>query len=136
MSQAELTTVAVFPPGSFLENLAVRADGSILVTEILHKQLWYVRPAAAAPADPVPVHTFDQFTMGIVEAEPDAFYVNTSDPFTAHESFLHRLDLRHWHPGELVRAETVLKLPGRAGGLNGSCLLAPGVIVLADSLAG
>ena len=34
-STAKLTTVAVFPENSFLENLAVRADGSILVTEIL-----------------------------------------------------------------------------------------------------
>jgi hypothetical protein len=36
ISSAKLTTVAVFPRSSFLENLAVRADGSILVTEILH----------------------------------------------------------------------------------------------------
>ena len=39
---AELTTVAVWPIGSFLENVAVRADGSMLVTELLKKQLWYV----------------------------------------------------------------------------------------------
>ena len=129
--------MAVFPPDSFLENLAVRADSSILVTEILQQQLWYVPPPAAdGPAEPVPVHTFDQFTMGIVEAEPDVFYVNTSDPFTVHQSFLHRLDLRQWTHGAPVRAETVLEFPGRASGLNGSCLLAPGVIVLADSLAG
>jgi len=48
----------------------------------------------------MPVHTFDQFTMGITEAESDVFYVNTSDPFTVHESFLHRLDLRDRHPGK------------------------------------
>ena len=136
-SRAKLTAVAVFPPNSFLENPAVRADGSILVTEILQHQLWYVPPPAeGVPAEPVPVHTFDQFTMGIVEAGPDVFYVNTSDPFTTHRSFLHRLDLRHWDPGEPARAETVLEFPGRAGGLNGSCLLAPDVMVLADSLAG
>src|SRR5215831_18064582 len=135
-SLAKLTTVAVFPQNSFLENLVVRADGSILVTEILQKQLWYIPPAAAVPAEPVLVHTFEQFTMGIVEAEPDVFYINSSDPFTAHKSYLHRLDLRHWHPGEPARAERVLAFDERAGGLNGSCLLAPGVIVLADSLAG
>ena len=79
-SRAKLTAVAVFPPNSFLENPAVRADGSILVTEILQHQLWYVPPPAeGVPAEPVPVHTFDQFTMGIVEAGPDVFYVNTSD---------------------------------------------------------
>src|SRR5262249_45669241 len=131
-SRTQLTIVAVFPPNSFLENLAVRADGSILVTEILRKQLWYVpasAPAAAVPAGPVPVHTFDEFTMGIVEAGPDVFYVNTSDPFTAHRSHLHRLDLRRWNPGEAACAERVLEFPAQAGGLNGSSLLAPGVIV-------
>src|SRR6516225_8499401 len=133
-STAKLTTVAVFPENSFLENLAVRADGSILVTEILQRQLWYV-PPGSVPDEPVPVHTFGQFTMGIVEAGPDVFYINTSDPFTAHKSYLHRLDLRHWNPGEPVRAETVLEFPAQAGGLNGSCLLGPGVIVLTDSLA-
>src|SRR6516164_7074982 len=107
-STAKLTTVAVFPENSFLENLAVRADGSVLVTEILQRQLWYV-PTAGVPAEPVPVHTFGQFTMGITEAEPDVFYVNTSDPFTAHQSFLHRLDLRQWTHGAPVRAETVLE---------------------------
>ena len=134
-STAKLTTVAVFPENSFLENLAVRADGSILVTEILQRQLWHI-PPERVPAEPVPVHTFGQFTMGIVEAGPDVFYINTSDPFTAHTSYLHRLDLRQWNPGEPVRSETVLEFPAQAGGLNGSCLLAPGVIVLADSLAG
>src|SRR5215471_5731536 len=125
-SPATLTTMAVFPENSFLENLAVRADSSVLVTKILQKQLWYVPPVAGAvPAEPVPVHTFDQFTMGIVEAEPDVFYVNTSDPFTAHKSYLHRLNLRQWTPGAPVRTETVLEFPGQAGGLNGSCLLAP-----------
>jgi hypothetical protein len=80
-SRARLTTVAVFPQNSFLENLAVRADGSILVTEILQKRLWYVPPAAGAvPAEPGPAHTFDQFTMGIVEAEPDVFYLTSSRP--------------------------------------------------------
>src|SRR5262249_32568341 len=136
-SSAKLTTVAVFPENSFLENLAVRTDGSILVSEILQKQLWYVPPVTGAvPAKPVPMHTFDQFTMGITETEPDVFYINTSDPFTAHQSFLHRLDLRDWRPGNAARPETVLRFPDRAGALNGSCLLAPGVIVLADSMAG
>src|SRR5215469_15310369 len=136
-SLAKLTTVAVFPPDTFLENLAVRPDGSILVTSILQQQLWYIPPApAAVPAEPVLVHTFGQPTMGIVETEPGVFCINTSDPFTAHKSYLHRLDLRRWRPGEPGRAERVLEFDERAGGLNGSCLLAPGVIVLADSLAG
>jgi hypothetical protein len=136
-SLAKLATVAVFPPYYFLENLAVRHDGSILVTAALQKELWYIPPAdAAGQSGPVLVHTFGQLASGIVEAEPDVFYISTSDGYTTYESFLHRLDLRHWAPGEPVRAETVLTFGEPAGGLNGSCLLAPGVIVLADSVAG
>ena len=47
-SLAKLTTVADFPPYYSLENLAVRADGSILVTAALQKELWYIPPAEAA----------------------------------------------------------------------------------------
>jgi hypothetical protein len=136
-SLAKLTTVAIFPQYYFLENLVVREDGSILVTAALQKELWYVPPAdAAAPARPVLVHTFDQLASGIVETEPDVFCITSSDGYTTHESFLHRLDLRQWSPGEPVRPECVLQFADPVGGLNGSCLLAPGVIVLADSVAG
>jgi hypothetical protein len=59
-TRAKLTTIAYFPEQFFLENLAVRADGSILVTVLNHKQLWYVpAPATELPVDPVLVHTFE-----------------------------------------------------------------------------
>ena len=34
--------VAHFPEKYFLENLAVRADGSVLITAVLQKELWSV----------------------------------------------------------------------------------------------
>ena len=37
-----LTPVAYFPEKYFLENLAVRADGSVLITAIWQKELWCV----------------------------------------------------------------------------------------------
>jgi hypothetical protein len=136
-SRATLTTVAVFPRYYSLDDLAVRRDGSILVTAAWRRELWYIPPAGTrAPAEPVLVHTFDQLASGLVETQPDVFHVSTSDGHQGHESFLHRLDLRRWNPGEPVRAETVLRFGGPVGGLAGSCLLAPGVILLADSLAG
>src|SRR5215467_7290412 len=123
-SPAKLTTAAVFPRYYLLENLAVRDDGSILVTAALQKELWYVPPAhAAATAEPVLLHTFGEIASGIVETEPDVFYISTSDGYTMHESFLHHLDLRHWTPAEPVRAETVLKFGHPVGALNGSCVL-------------
>jgi hypothetical protein len=128
---ANITTIVRFPEHYFLENLAVRADGSILVTVLNHKQLWYV-PASdgSQPVTPVLVHTFDGFAMGIVETEPDIFYVSTLDQAT-----LERFDVRGWVPGAPVTPTRVLTFDQPAG-LNGACLLAPRVILLADSLAG
>ena len=130
-ARANLTTIASFPPHFLLENLAVRADGSILVTVLNRKQLWYVpAPIGGQPVTPVPVHTFDGFAMGIVETEPDIFYVSTVDPAT-----LERFDMRGWVPGAPVKPTRILTFDQPAA-LNGACLMAPHVILLADSLAG
>jgi hypothetical protein len=128
---ADISPIASFPPHFFLENLAVRADGSILVTVLNRKQLWYVpAPSGGQPVNPTPVHTFDGFAMGIVETEPDIFYVSTVNPTT-----LQRLDMGGWPPGAPVKPTRVLTFDQPAG-LNGACLMDPHIILLADSLAG
>ena len=38
------TTIATFPPGTFLENLTVRNDGTLLVSDMLSGCIWYVDP--------------------------------------------------------------------------------------------
>src|SRR5258705_2458158 len=126
---ANITTIARVPEHYFLENLAVRADGSILVTVLNHKQLWYVpAPHGSQPVTPALVHTFDGFAMGIVETEPDIFYVST-----LHQATLERVDMRGWIPGAPVKPTRVLTFDQPAG-LNGSCPLAPPGLPLGDSL--
>jgi hypothetical protein len=50
-AHADISPIASFPPHFFLENLAVRADGPILVNLLNHKQLWYVpAPVATQPS--------------------------------------------------------------------------------------
>jgi len=130
-ARANLTTIASFPQHFFLENLAVRADGSILVTVLNHKQLWYVpAPDGSQSVTPVLVHTFDGFAMGIVETQPDIFYVSTVNPTT-----LQRLDMCGWAPDAPVKPTRILTFDQPAA-LNGACLMAPRIILLADSLAG
>lgn len=126
-----LTTVARFPEHYFLENLAVRGDGSVLVTALLHKELWCV-----AGTGPVLVCTFDHLVTGIAEVEPDVFVVNLSDAYTTHESHLARVDLTAWAPGEPVAPEIIFTFDDRVRGLNGSCLLGDGVLLVADCFAG
>ncbi len=134
--QAQLTTVAEFPKTYFLESLAVRADGSFLVTAFNKKELWYVpQPRAEGPVEPLCIHTSDLPTLGLVEIEPDIFLMLAGNIYTTHESFIYRLDLRGWKPGSTLQPELFLEFPKEARGLNGCCLLAPGVLLVADCFA-
>jgi hypothetical protein len=134
---AELTTVAEWPAGSFLEAVAVRADGSMLVTELNKKGLWYVpAPTTGTPVQSVLLHTFDQPPFHIAETSRDVFYVDTSNYLTTHDSYLQRVDLRAWRPGMPVSAEPVLKFPSPVSSVNGSALIAPTVMLVADSAIG
>lgn len=133
----KLSTVATFPKNYFLENLAVRSDNSVLVTAFNHKELWYVPSSNdGQPVEPELLFTFSELPSGIVEVEPDVFYISVGDFYTWKESYLYRLDLNGWKPGQAVHPEAVLHFPQQARGLNGSCAIAPGIIMLADSFAG
>ena len=137
-SPARLTTVATFPPRYFLENLAVREDNSILITVLNTKELWYV-PAAGAglPVTPVRLHTFQQSPMGIVEVERDVFQIATANVYAIPSmANLQRLDLRGWTPGRPVAPTLAFEFSAEARALNGMCLLAPDVLLIADSFAG
>src|SRR5271163_2067728 len=127
--QVSLTIVATFPKNYFLENVAVRADNSVLVTALNHKELWYV-PSSPDGAEVTPrlLFTFPHLAMGIVEAEPDIFYIATSEIYTWVASDLYRLDLNGWTPGKPVHPEEILHFPQPVRGLNGSCVVAPGLI--------
>jgi hypothetical protein len=132
-----LTPVSYFPEGYFLENLAVRADGSVLVTTVQRKELWCVPgPEPRPEVPPVLVHTFEHLIMGIVEAEPDVFIVSLSDLYNTHESHLARIDFDGWTSGKPMCPDIIFTFDKRARGLNGSTMLGPRVLALADCFAG
>ena len=132
-----LTPVAYFPQKYFLENLAVRADHSILITAVLQKELWWVPPATSeAVVEPVLVHMFEHPVTGITEVAPDVFIISLTEAYTSHESHLVRIDFTSWAPGTPVSPEVIYTFDERVRGLNGSCLLGPNVMALADCFAG
>jgi hypothetical protein len=134
IAQAEIAVVAEFPEQYFLENLAVRADGSILVTALNKKEVWYVPPPKdGLPVQPVLMFGCDLLPLNFVETEPDVFYLSASNVYTTRESHLYRLDLRGWAPGSPVTPKLVLEFPEPKAGLNGSCLLAPGILLVAGA---
>ena len=134
--KAKVTSVAVFPEKYFLENLIVRADNSVLITAMNRKELWYVPPTDRNQVEPILLYTFDQLTMSLNEIEPDVFYLFTSNVYSGDKSSLFRIDLRNWSVGETIRPEEILDFPEQARALNGSCLVGPRTILVADSAAG
>ncbi len=130
---ATLTAVAVFPTDFFLENLAVRSDGSILVTVVNRKELWYVPPThLGVPAAPQLVASFDQPPSGIIEAEEDVFLVCASNLYTSHDAYLYKLDLRGWGPHRAVSPEMLFRFPDAARALNCNCMLDRQVMLASD----
>src|SRR6201987_4827819 len=119
--QVRLATVATFPKNYFLEKLAVRAENSILVTALNHKELWYV-PSSPDGAEVAPrlLFAFPHLAMGIVEAERDIFYIATSEIYSWSASHLYRLDLNGWTPGKPVNPESIRQIQHPVRGLNGS----------------
>jgi hypothetical protein len=131
-----LSTAAVFPKGYFLENLAVRADNSILVTSLKTHELWYVPPPKASEqVKPALLFTFDKSPMSMVELEPDVFHLFTTDGYVTHASDLQRIDLRDWMLGQAIHPELVLTFPAPVRALNGSCPIGSRTILVADSFA-
>ncbi len=134
--QAKLTVVGEFPEHFFLENLAVRADGSMLVTVANRKELWFVpTPGDALPVEPAHLHTFEFNASFVVEWKPDRFLLGVADVYATKESRLYELDLTGWSPGSPVSPRLVLKFPEPKVGLNGGCMIAPDVL-LAAGMAG
>ena len=134
--KAKLSTVATFPKGYFLENLAVRSDNSLLVTSLKTHELWYVPPSNLdQEVTPALLCTFDKPPMSLVEPEPDVFYLCASDGYTTHASDLSRIDLRGWTPGKGIQPQRVLTFPPAVRALNGSCLIGPRTILIADCFA-
>ncbi len=65
-----------FPLGTWLENLAVRPCGSILLSTVTAPEIYLINPLAPNP-QPTLVHNFTEasWTVGITETIPDTFYV-------------------------------------------------------------
>jgi hypothetical protein len=136
---AQVTTVATFPSGVFPENIAVRADGSILVTDPLTRYLQFIPHTSIKTREivPIPLISFTESPMGIVEIEPDVFYITTSTPFDDKSlKTLWRIDFNGFKiPTSVPEPERIVEFPLEARFLNGSAVLSPTVILCADSFA-
>ncbi|KAK1750441.1 hypothetical protein QBC47DRAFT_121156 [Echria macrotheca] len=78
-SNPPIRNIYTFPPNHFIENIAVRANGRLLITSMSVPQLFSIDPTVATPTAEV-VHTFSNITgiSGIAEISPDVFALVTA----------------------------------------------------------
>lgn len=124
-----LHQVYQFPNGTWVENIAVRQNGNLLVTLGNTPELWEVMLSAHPKNSSASlVHHFDdaQQATGMAELSPDVFAISTPDT-------VWKVDLN----GDREKSpERIATLP--AGTLNGMALLNAerGFVAISDSQAG
>lgn len=137
-------TIHEFPQNYFLENIAIRSNGGVLVTVHNRNELVYIDPHfQPKPAPPAVVYRFDQGPSGIVEVEHDQFYVSVGEIGKQGSYSVYRVDMSgfasdsHGNVTSNATVEKVATVPD-ALFLNGSALLSreKSTILLADSIAG
>lgn len=139
MSTTKATEIASFPPNYLLENIVVRRDGSIIITAYNQRELYYLANPDLGPVKPRLIYTFENYPTGIVEGEPDVFYISTVTIMRGKDENgpcrLYKLDMRKFNSEKFPIPELALTFPPEARGLNGSCALSRSVFLLADSWA-
>ena len=129
-----------FPTDTWIENLAVRPNGSLLLTIITSPDLYLINPLAADPK-PQLIHHFSSSTWltGITETNPDTYYViganatfETNSP-TPGSNTLYRVHFpRNFSPPEISVAATVKN----AVFLNGLTTVNPTTLLAGDATLG
>lgn len=73
-----IRNIFTFPINHFIENIAVRANGNLLITSMSVPTLFSIDPTTPSPTTTV-IHTFPNGTglMGITELTPDTFAIVT-----------------------------------------------------------
>jgi len=132
-----------FPQYTWIENLAVRKNGEILVTILTSPELYLINPSD--PKEPVLVHKFDEVlaVTGIIEVKEDVFYVgggnyNLKAFSNEHGSyFVWEVDLTDFSKDSKAKIKKIVHLTG-AGLPNGFELFSreEGTILIADSEVG
>ncbi|KAJ6011943.1 hypothetical protein N7499_013086 [Penicillium canescens] len=129
LNSPNLRKVYQFPNGTWVENIAVRANGNLLVTLVNVPEVWEVMPSAkpgGSEARLVHHFTSEAMATGIAELSPDVFAVITPNS-------VWRVNLNEGCEESPVRLAT---LP--AGNLNGMATLdhETGRVAISDSEAG
>ncbi|KAL8785913.1 MAG: hypothetical protein Q9195_008434 [Heterodermia aff. obscurata] len=129
-----------FPPGTWLENLAVQSSGDILVTLLTSPDVYQIDPTQQRA--PLLIHSFTPYRglLGITELHPNIFYLAAGNAtYTSLDSpgtwAVFKLDLTHGATSPCITQTATFP---NAHLLNGMTVLSTsqGTLLVADSLAG
>lgn len=141
-----LSLIHEFPEGTWVENIAVRANGQLLVTLISAPRLYLIDPDPANSSSATLLHEFSDAAslLGITEGIEDVFYVVTAN-FSATtlqgygDAYVYEVDLRGYLPDapDSAIVSKVASLP-QAKALNGLAYFSDqrDVLFITDFLAG
>jgi hypothetical protein len=126
-----------FPKGAWLENIAVRANGNILVVRYDVPEVWEINPTVSPAAGRL-VHRFPNSSAcsGLAETAPDRFVVlvgSAKKVLTMPKTWgVYEIDMG----ATPAAVRTVTKEVVKAGMLNGVTLLNPGAVLISDTVKG
>jgi hypothetical protein len=136
-----VTTVHAFPVNSFIENIAVRPTGQLLLT--VHNTCELIQLDPNTETAPSLVYVFPTTVCGIVEVQDDVFYVSSGTIGEKGTWAVYKVDMSPFVADAAGNVQTPAKISKHvdvpdALFLNGSALLSysNGTILLADSILG
>ncbi|KAI9663368.1 MAG: hypothetical protein M1831_002652 [Alyxoria varia] len=139
----KVETIYRFPNGTWLENLAIRPDGTILSTLLSSPQLLYTDPKHPSPRTIARFPRPAMVTTGILELGADTFYIATAAisnrnlEYERGASKIYKLCLAGWSPvgGKKPPKPELVASFTESGWLNGITALPQNsnIILAADS---
>lgn len=136
-----VTTVHAFPVNTFIENIAVRRTGQLLLTIHNKGELVQLDPNSETP--PCIIHVFSTGVCGIVEVQDDVFYISCGTIGEKGTWAVYKVDMSPFVADTAGNVQTPANISKHvdipdALFLNGSALLnySSGTILLADSILG
>jgi hypothetical protein len=140
-----IRTLHQFPKPTWIENLAIRPNGQLLLTILTSPDLYLLDPSQ--PSQPILIHSFSGYLalLGITEVENDVFYIgagnfnlSTFDP-GAGSYAVWEVDMRHFSPADPsasgAQIKKVVDIP-EAVFFNGLETLSGSSVLVADSARG
>jgi hypothetical protein len=142
--QAEVSTLHRFPKGAWIENIAVRANGHLILVRYDQPSIYTLNPLVANQA-PNLLFEFggnSSVACGIAETSPDFFHVLVGTSVKGsllglgYDMALWSINFTANPGGDPVIHQAVPKIPGITGLLNGLAPLSSTAVLASDTFGG